>query len=399
MLTSIMFDSPKPKITLILGIVGVILLILWVGFLSWGLHRSTQEWARVIPGIDLAESDLGSLPPAWAATVAAKFLSLLTAILIAAAILYRFRAPFTNPEFRMRIFAATMTIAVGCALCEDLLFRGVHSTWYKVEVMMTHPETVPVFGQRLLLIWPAVFLRFIIPRLSYIQAYLVVQCVAIFLTVYALGRWSALFVGRNLAWIGQVLFAVFYFPTDVFFQAHDIGVALTYTVCFYLLYRRHYWLYILAFCVGVLNHQNILLLIPTAAAVMWTRDRWDTILRVCAVNAVMYFTIQFILNRMVPVPLTHEYGIWVNMNQLTSLPRTMIFGLMLMVPWWTGAAAFFKNADPFLKAASILLPMEIGIYFVFGRLNEARLFHGFLPILIGIYLCALREFRIERAQS
>jgi hypothetical protein len=34
--------------------------------------------------------------------------------------------------------------------------------------------------------------------------------------------------------------------------------------------------------------------------------------------------------------------------------------------------------------------MQLAIYSVYGQLNEARLFHGFLPILIGIYLCFTR---------
>jgi hypothetical protein len=69
----------------------------------------------------------------------------------------------------------------------------------------------------------------------------------------------------------------------------------------------------------------------------------------------------------------------------------MIFGAMLTIPWYVGAALAFKSADPFLKRASILLPMQLGIYSIYGQLNEARLFNGFLPILIGIYLCYVRE--------
>jgi len=69
----------------------------------------------------------------------------------------------------------------------------------------------------------------------------------------------------------------------------------------------------------------------------------------------------------------------------------MIFGVMLTVPWYAGAAIVFKFAHPFLKRASVLLPMQLAIYSVYGQLNEARLFHGFLPILIGIYLCFTRS--------
>jgi hypothetical protein len=79
------------------------------------------------------------------------------------------------------------------------------------------------------------------------------------------------------------------------------------------------------------------------------------------------------------------------MRQIAELHRTMIFGVMLTVPWYAGAAAVFKFADPFLKRASVLLPLQLAVYSVYGQLNEARLFNGFLPILIGIYLCFTAE--------
>jgi hypothetical protein len=88
------------------------------------------------------------------------------------------------------------------------------------------------------------------------------------------------------------------------------------------------------------------------------------------------------------------------MRQIIQLYRMMIFGAMLTIPWYAGAALAFKSADPFLKRASILLPMQLGIYAIYGQLNEARLFNGFLPILIGIYLCYVRErFGVKSASS
>jgi len=85
------------------------------------------------------------------------------------------------------------------------------------------------------------------------------------------------------------------------------------------------------------------------------------------------------------------------MRQIAELPRMMVFGVMLTVPWYAGAAIVFKFADPFLKKASVLLPMQLAIYSVYGQLNEARLFHGFLPILIGIYLCFTRDKLLQPA--
>jgi hypothetical protein len=62
----------------------------------------------------------------------------------------------------------------------------------------------------------------------------------------------------------------------------------------------------------------------------------------------------------------------------------MIFGVMLTVPWYAGAAAVFKFADPFLKRVSILLPMRLALYSVYGQ-----------PI--GIYLCFTRKVLLQPA--
>jgi len=108
---------------------------------------------------------------------------------------------------------------------------------------------------------------------------------------------------------------------------------------------------------------------------------------------------KYLLNRMIPVPVTHEMKVWWNMRQIVQLYRMMIFGAILTVPWYVGAALAFKSVDPFLKRASILLPMQLGIYSIYGQLNEARLFNGFLPILIGIYLCYVRERFVVKSAS
>jgi hypothetical protein len=258
--------------------------------------------------------------------------------------------------------------------------------------MMTHPENVPVFGQRLLMIWPAMLLKHLAPTLTYIQAFIAIQGLGVILAVYVIGEWSALFVGRELKFVGQVLLAAFLLPTVDFYVGHDIGVVFTYGFCFLFLHKRQYLLFLAAFSVGVLNHQNILLMIPTAVVILWPpMEEFKTIAWVAGVGAIAYFSIQFVLNQTIPIPITHEIKVWFNMRQVADLHRTMIFGAMLTIPWYLAAAFAFPSADPFLKRASILLPMQLGVYSIYGQLNEARLFNGFLPVLIGIYLCYIRE--------
>jgi hypothetical protein len=326
-----------------------------------------------------------------------RVLLLLTAILAGLALLFRYWDSLQKPDVIVRLFSLAVAVACCSVLFQNMLGRMQQEPWYNVQTMMTNPASVPVFGQRLLLIWPAMLLKHVIPRLTFIQSFIVIQGVAIVLAIYTIGEWSALFVGHSLKFLGQILLTLLLLPTMLAYQAHDIGVVLTYTFCYIFLYRRSYWLFILAFFIAILNHQNVLLLVPVAGFVMWRKEPNSTIVRVLAICLVVFFLTRYVLNQTIPIPQSHEQKIWWNMRQLAELPRMMIFGVMLTVPWYAGAAIVFKFADPFLKRASVLLPMQLAIYSVYGQLNEARLFHGFLPILIGIYLCFTRGQLLQPA--
>jgi hypothetical protein len=380
-----------PRFSQILSIAGAFLLLGWAVFLIWGVRFSDAQWARILPGFQDAEGAFGATPPGHIRVIVGLTLLLLSVLLGLAALAAHYKEKLLAPEVRARLVAAAVALAAIGVLFDNVVERGWEAPWYHIADMMTHPQTVPVFGQRLLMIWPAMLIKHLVPRLSYIQSFIIAQGLGIVLAVYVIGEWSALFVGRELKFLGQILLTVFLLPTAVFYAGHDIGVVFSYCFCFLFLYKRQYPLFLLAFCIGILNHQNILLLIPTAIVVMWRVEDTKTIAWVGAVATIAYFSIQYLLNRMVPVPITHEIKVWWNMRQIVQLYRMMIFGAMLTIPWYVGAALAFKSADPFLKRASVLLPMQLGIYSIYGQLNEARLFNGFLPILIGIYLCYVRE--------
>ena len=93
-----------------------------------------------------------------------------------------------------------------------------------------------------------------------------------------------------------------------------------------------------------------------------------------------------------PIPATHEIKVWWNIRQIVELKKTLVMGQLALLPWYAAALATWKQADPFLKRASVLMPMQWGVYFLFGQLNEVRLFNGFLPVLIGIFLCYIRSY-------
>jgi hypothetical protein len=382
---------PKPRLSPFIFFVAALLLVLWVAFFAWGWALPATKWARLLPGFDLAEAHFGASPVRWISKVVAIWLSLLTLLSAGLVLFAHFRARLQEQDVKAQICSLAAAVGVVCILFDCMVTHGWDLPTYPIQAMMTNPRSVAVFGQRLLLVWPAMLLKHILPRLSYIQAFLAVQGVAIVIMVYVVGQWSALFVGQKQKYLGQILLAVFLLPTFGYYNAHDTGVVIFYTLCFLFLYRKQYWLFGLAFAVGILNHQNILLLIPTAVAVMWGREKRSTVLWVAGATSVVYFLIRFTLNATIPIPQTHEVKVWWNMRQVAELKQTLVLGELSVLPWYVLGAAAWDSADPFLKRAAILLPMQYLIYFAYGQLNEARVFNGFVPILIGIFLCYFRE--------
>ncbi len=377
------------------------MLLVWGAFLVWGVRLTDAGWARIIPGFEQAEGVLGPTPPGRIRVIVGLMLLLVTVLLALAAIAWRFQDKLEQPEIRTRLMGAAVATAVVCVLFDNLAERNFEPTWYRISDMMTHPETVKFFGHRLLMIWPAMLLKHFVPKLSYIQSFIVIQALGIVVAVYAIGEWSALFVGRELKFLGQILLAVLFVPTAAFYSGHDIAVVFTYAFCFLFLYKRQYVPFLIVFCIGIFNHENVVFLIPTAIAVMWRVEEIKTIAWVAAAAAIAYYAAQYVLNQYIPpFPATREFRVWWNVRLAAEGYRTMVFAAMLMAPWYLGAAVAFKRADPFLKRASILAPIQFVLSFLLGQLNEPRLFDDCLPILIGIYLCYIRErFGVKTAAA
>jgi len=368
---------------------GAAAIVIWLIFVFWARRFTDAHWASLVPGFADVETQFGPTPSGHVSWIMGLFLGFLTLILGVIWLYFHFVGVFQQPEVQLRLFSNALALAAACGIFVCWT-QTPEQPWYRIETMMTDPGSVIVFGQRLLLIWPAVLLKHFVPQLSYLVAFKVTQGLAILVAVYLVGKWAEIFVGE-FRFIGQIMLAAYLVPTFAYLNAHDIGIVIIYTLCFLLLYQRKYSLFCLVFCIGIFNHQNILLLIPTALAVMWGRESRSRVIGVTAFLTVIYFAIQFLLNRFMPIPATHIFKIWWNIRMIVEMRRTMVLGFITLAPWYAAAIAVFRPADPFLKRASVLFPMQLGVFFLYGALNEARIFNGFLPILFGILLCFVRD--------
>jgi hypothetical protein len=364
--------------------------IVWLGFFLWARHNPSVNWLRELPAFDRGEEFAGPSAEGQITKDLAVCLALLMALNTAGFFLLQFRSRLRRLKLgqRTQSFVAATPIFFALAYCE--IFNNPQHLWYDIPTMMSRPASVPIFGQRLLFVWPAMLLKHLVPKLTYFQAFVALQLVALALAIYLIGEWSEIFIGRPLSFLGQLMLGVMLLPTFGYINGHDFGVVASYTLCFLLLYKRRYWFYGMVFCIGMLNHQNILLLIPTAFNIMWRREKRQCVAWVAALTIVAYFSIRYLLNYAIPIPQTHDYKIWFNIHALGEASQNLAFGQLVLISWCTVAAMAWSKADAFLKRASILLPLQYGVYFLYGQLDEVRLFNGLLPVIIGMCLCYVR---------
>jgi hypothetical protein len=380
----------KNVFPIVATLVSSLVLVLWSVYFLVQRRFGSSIWPRLLPGFDATEAGVMGHVQGPVTGVIATCLGIMTVLAVAVLTVVYFRSRL-RPALLERVFSLAASFAVTWILLEGMVTRSYEGTWYNIQTMMTHPTTVPVFGQRLLLVWPAMLLKRLMPDLPYLHAFLAVQALALAIAVLVTGEWSALFIGKRLKSLGQILLAVFLLPTFTYYTAHDVGVVIINTLCLLFLYQRRYWPFGLVFCLGILNHPNVLLMAPTAAAAMWTREKRSTIAWLVSLSCTAYLIVRIVLNIELPLPRSVDLRLWWNMRALAELSPLLILGQLSLLPWYVCGLAALPKADAFLKAAAVLLPIQYLVFGFYGQLYEVRMFDGFIPVLIGIFLCWLRD--------
>ncbi len=125
---------------------------------------------------------------------------------------------------RESIHSLTLTLTASCALMIYLVRMEYEGPWAPISGLMHHPASFPIFGHRLLVVWIARAFQMMVPGLSDLYGFYLAQFVAAFLTMYALGRWSALHIGKTLSWVGQILGVVMISTCFRYRDFYDIAV-------------------------------------------------------------------------------------------------------------------------------------------------------------------------------
>jgi hypothetical protein len=287
-------------------------------------------------------------------------------------------------HWRPRIFQWSMTAGCSCALFILLVRAGSEEVWYPIGALMTNPAAEPIFGHRLLLVWLADGLKALHPSLKYIHAYYLSQIPIVILAVWIMGRWSALYIGTELRWIGQVLAVIMLAVTFDYLTFYDVGIVFFCTLCLFLLRKRFYAAFVAALVVGVLNHEIVMLLV--AVAFLETHQKPKLCVSVCGAALVGIFGVRAGLQYAIPFHRHFDLRVWSNLYFPLFRPLLIAGSLGSLLFWWVAAALCWRAGDVFLKRAAVLFPLLLALTYAFGQFQEPRQFEALIPVVIGFIL-------------
>jgi len=246
-------------------------------------------------------------------------------------------------------------------------------------------------GHRLLFVWLAQAFHAAVPALSPLRCFYASQVVASLLAIYAVGRWSAIHVGEALSSLGQVLAVILISTCLTYRNYYDIGIVFFFSCGLLALYRRNYFWFVVVVAVGTLNHENALLLIPTAAFLLYDAEPPRVWLVVVAASLAGYLLARATMQWLMPFHEQVTWRIWSNMAKPFLLPREMAFSLLALGGWYALGLMSLPACDKRLRRLLVLFPMLCVVTFLFGQFHEPRQFNAFIPVLIAILLSAYRR--------
>jgi hypothetical protein len=296
-----------------------------------------------------------------------------------------------NGLTQVMVWRATCTLACTCALCLFIFKITYDGPWSPVDLLMSNPSALPIFGHRLLFVWLAKAFQVALPTLSPLRGFYASQIVASLLAIYAVGRWSAIYVGEALSPVGQVLAVILISSCLDYRNFYDIGIVFFFSCGLLALYRRKYVWFVVVVTVGTLNHENALLLVPIAAFLLYDIEPLRVWLAVVGASLSGYVIVRGTMQWLIPFQRHVDWRIWSNMTKPFLFHREMAFTLLALGGWYALGLMSLPACDKRLRRLLLLFPLLWVVTFLFGQFHEARQFNAFIPVLIAVLLSAIRR--------
>ena len=286
---------------------------------------------------------------------------------------------------------AAWTVAATGALCFYIFKMTTPLPGSPVDVLMSNPGAVPIFGHRLLFVWVAKAFQLAAPSLSPSRCFYASQAVAALLAIDAVGRWSAFHVGESLSSLGKVLAVILISTCLSYRNFYDIGIVFFFSCGLLALFRQKYVWFVVVVTVATLNHENALLLIPTAAFLLYDVEPRRVWLPLVAASLAGHLLVRAAMQWLIPLQKQFDWRIWSNMTKPFLLPMQMMFSLIALGAWYALGLMSLQACDRRLRRLLILFPMLLGVALLVGLFYEARLFNAFIPVLIAVLLSSVRQ--------
>jgi hypothetical protein len=299
-------------------------------------------------------------------------------------------------------YKVAVPVGVACAATlVQAVLHGREGSWYPLSTIIHQPQLAdPAFGYRLLLPSLARAIEFLVPRATDHNAFIATQILVIAIMIYLCGAWTRLFFPAYGRPLGYLLATVMLVPTMNYWTFYDLAIVAFWSGCLLLLYHDRWLTYLIVFGFGVLNHENMLLLVPVAVLYGLGRLRLPRLTAFALAQLVLYACLRYMV-----IHTVHGARAWDNhlrdnifFWRSYSL-RTLTFGWMTLVPWWLLALRGWRYAPKLLRCGCAALPGLLLIAIVFGRIEETRLFDAFIPVTIGLIACWLKSLNANTQSS
>jgi hypothetical protein len=279
----------------------------------------------------------------------------------------------------------------GCSLLIifTLFYQGREV--YPLMPLIEHPEAQAIVGHRLLFVWPAELVHHWFPSLGTKILFIASQVPAAIFTSLMIGLWSAVFIGKRLAFVGQFLSLVFLLPTISYYNFYDIGIVGFYAATFLAVFRRRLWLTIPLIAAATLNHENALLLVPAvgfAAAAMFPMRK---VIFVTMAALAAHFGIRAIFWALMPMSHSGDIRFFSNAVWIAHLSPPLLIGGCILSMRWVFALMGWKYAPLELKRLAVFWPLLVAVTLAFGQVTETRQFDADIPFCVALTLVFLKH--------
>lgn len=257
--------------------------------------------------------------------------------------------------------------------------------------LIEHPESHPIIGHRLLLLWLARVLHQGYPGLNSKTLLIASQVPAALFTTLAIGFWSAEFVGLKRAFLGQLFMLTFLLPTISYYNFYDIAIVGFYAATFLAVVRQRFWLTVPLISIATLNHENALLLVPAVASAAFLNLSIRKALSIAGAAFLGYASVRLALFHYLPMSTIGDLRFYSNAVWVANLAPSLLVGGAMLLFRWACALMGWTYAPPTLKRLAIIWPALIIVTVAFGQFTETRQFDADIPLCTALLLIYVRN--------